>query len=285
MSLSTHPRRHAAGQVGAARPPYPLKMKFSIITPSFNQGRFLPDCVESVLSQTGVEIEHIVTDAGSTDETLEVLERYPHLQWISEPDKGMSDGINKGFRKATGDWVMWLNCDDYLLPGALAKVAKFIETHPNTDVVHGDCIYINDDKIPIRRKYDTAVDEWDFLFVGCCIPSTSTFYRKSIIEAGHLLDIDYRNCMDWEYYLRLTRLGYRFGYLPEALAHFRWYEESTTQKHWQRMIDEGLLAQREHLKARRFPAFLENASVLKFMRKAFQVRRVVKRFMTHGRAW
>ena len=75
-------------------------MKFSIITPSFNQGRFLPDCVESVLSQSGVEFEHIVTDAGSTDETLDVLKRYPHLQWSSEPDQGMSDGLNKGFLKA-----------------------------------------------------------------------------------------------------------------------------------------------------------------------------------------
>jgi len=260
-------------------------MRFSIITPSFNQGGYIRDCIESVLLQDDVEIEHIVTDAGSSDETLEVLGRYDHLHWTSEPDGGMSDGINKGFRKATGDWVMWLNCDDYLLPGALAKVAQWIAGHPNADVVHGDCIYINDDKTPIRRKYDTPVDEWDFLFVGCCIPSTSTFYRREIIEAGHLLDVDYRNCMDWEYYLRLTRLGYRFTYLPEALAHFRWYEESTTQKHWQRMIDEGLRAQREHIAARNYPTLLGHRVVLKTLRKAFQVRRVVKRLLTHGRAW
>jgi GT2 family glycosyltransferase len=207
------------------------------------------------------------------------------LQWISEPDKGMSDGINKGFRKATGDWVMWLNCDDYLLPGALAKVAKFIETHPNTDVVHGDCIYVNEDKTPIRRKLDTSVDEWDLLFVGCCIPSTSTVYRREIIDAGHLLDLRFRNCMDWEYYLRLIRLGYRYGYLPEALAGFRWYDESTTKKNWQRMIDEGLLCQREHIRSRNLPSILGNATLLKALRKAFQVRRVVKRFMTHGRVW
>jgi glycosyltransferase involved in cell wall biosynthesis len=258
-------------------------MKFSIITPSFNQGRFLPDCVESVLSQAGVEVEHIVTDAGSTDETLEVLKRYPHLRWTSEPDGGMSDGINKGFLKATGDWVMWLNCDDYLLPGALAKVADFIKAHPEADVAHGDCVYVKEDKTPIRRKYDTPVDEWDFLFVGCCIPSTSTFYRRGIIEAGNLLDTGYRNCMDWEYYLRLTRLGYRFRYLPEALAGFRWHEESTTQKHWQRMIDEGLKAQREHIDARNLPAVLKNAGVLKLLRKVFQIRRVAKRVLAHGR--
>jgi glycosyltransferase involved in cell wall biosynthesis len=258
-------------------------MKFSVITPSYNQGRFLPDCVESVLSQTGVEVEHIITDAGSTDETLEVLASYPHLKWTSEPDGGMSDGINKGFLKATGDWVMWLNCDDYLLPDALEKVADFIKKHPLADVVHGDCIYVNEDKTPIRRKLDTPVDEWDFLFVGCCIPSTATFYRREILDAGHLLDVAYRNCMDWEYYLRLTRQGYHFGYIPEALAEFRWYEESTTKKHWQRMVDEGLKCQREHIDARRLPSILKKVTILKTLRKVYQIRRVLKRIKTHGR--
>jgi glycosyltransferase involved in cell wall biosynthesis len=260
-------------------------MKISVITPSFNQGRFLPDCVESVLSQTGVEFEHIVTDAGSTDETLDVLKRYPHLQWSSEPDKGMSDGINKGFLKASGDWLMWLNCDDYLLPGALAKVAQFITNNPKADVVHGDCIYVQEDKTPIRRKLDTPVDEWDLLFVGCCIPSTSTFYRRGIIDAGHLLDLRFRNCMDWEYYLRLIRLGYNFGYLPEAMAGFRWYDESTTKKNWQRMIDEGLLCQREHIRARKLPSILKIPPLLKFLRKVYQIRRVAKRVLTHSRLW
>lgn len=260
-----------------------MPIKISIITPSFNQGRFLTDCIESVLSQVGVEVEHIITDAGSTDETIDVLNRYPHLKWKSESDKGMSDGINKGFLQASGDWVMWLNCDDYLLPGALEKVMHFISNHPSADIVHGDCVYVKEDKTPIRRKYDTQIDEWDLLFVGCIIPSTSAFYRRKIIDAGHLLDIDYRNCMDWEYYLRLHRLGYQFEYLPEALAHFRWYEESTTQKHWQRMIDEGLKAQREHITERGLPRFYKNAKVLHFFKRLFQARRVLKRLLVHSR--
>ena len=260
-------------------------MKFSIITPSYNQGRFLADCVESVLSQSGVEFEHIVCDAGSTDGTLDVMKSYSHLVWNSEPDDGMSDGINKGFRQASGDWVMWLNCDDYLLPGALAKVAEYIHSNPDKDVVHGDCVYVKEDKTFMRRKYDTPVDEWDFLFVGCCIPSTATFYRREIIDMGHLLDTDYKNCMDWEYYLRLMRLGYRYGYLPEALAHFRWYEESTTQKHWQRMIAEGLRAQQTHIAARDLPKLLGNPIMLKALRRVFQVRRVAKRLSVHGRIW
>lgn len=284
-------------------------MKFSIITPSFNQGRFLPDCVESVLSQIPIrtsaqpqvstfnhddklagcahtlDFEHIVTDAGSTDETLEVLKSYAHIKWTSEPDQGMSDGINKGFLKATGDWLMWLNCDDYLLPGTLEKVAKFITATPKADIVHGDCIYVHEDKSPIRRKLDTPVDEWDLLFVGCCIPSTSAFYRRSIIDSGHLLDLRFRNCMDWEFYLRLIRHDYQFGYLPEALAGFRWYDDSTTKKNWQRMIDEGLLCQREHIRERNLPSLLGNAAILKTLRKTFQIRRVMKRIGAHGKVW
>ena len=258
-------------------------MTFSIITPSLNQGRFLPQCINSVLAQEGIAFEHIITDAGSTDETLEVLQRHPHLKWTSEPDKGMSDGINKGFRKATGDWVMWLNCDDYFLPGALAKVKEYALAHPEADVIHGDCVYVTEDDVPMRRKYDTPVDEWDFLFVGCCIPSTATFYNRRVLEAGQWLDTDYRNCMDWEYYLRLMRSGFKFGYVPEALAGFRWHEESTTQKHWQRMIDEGLRAQRAHVAARGLPLYLNSASLLKALRKVFQLRRVMKRWEAHRR--
>ena len=281
-------------------------MRFSIITPSFNQGRFIADCIESVMAQQGsadappsssirskdhqtpikassFEIEHIVTDAGSTDETLEVLGRYPHLKWTREPDKGMSDGINKGFLKATGDWVMWLNCDDYLEPGALAKVANWIAMHPEADVIHGDCIFIQENKTPIRRKYDTQVDPWDLLFVGCIIPSTSTFLRRGIIDAGHLLDIEYKNTMDLEYYLRLMRLGYRFSYLPEALASFRWYEDSTTMKNWQRMIDESLRCRRQHIDECQLPSILKSATTLNILRRFFQARRVIKRIFTHGR--
>lgn len=258
-------------------------MRFSIITPSFNQGRFLPDCIESVLAQTGVEFEHIVTDAGSTDETLDVLKRYPHLKWTSEPDDGMSDGINKGFRQATGDWVMWLNCDDYLLPGALEKVAAHARAHAEASVIHGDCVFVDLEGRTIRRKFDTPVDEWDFLFVGCCIPSTATFYHRRLLEAGHFLDVAYRNCMDWEYFLRLSRAGFQFSYLADALAGFRWHEESTTQKNWQRMIDEGLRCQRAHLAARALPRWLGTKPALDILRRVFQTRRVMKRLFLHRR--
>lgn len=257
--------------------------KFSIITPSYNQGRFLPDCIESVLSQSGVEVEHIVIDACSTDETLGVLKAHPHIQWVSEKDKGMSDGINKGFLKATGDWMMWLNCDDYLLPGVLRKIADHIENNPQADVVHGDCLFVNEDKSLIRRKYDHPVDEKMLLFVGCYIPSTSTFFRRSIIDSGNLLDVHYRVCMDWEYYLRLMRGGFRFSYIPEVIAGFRWHGSNTSVLQVRRRIEEALMLQREHIAIQKMPTWLGNAAVLQFLRKIYQIRRVLRRKQIHGR--
>ncbi|MFT6793482.1 MAG: glycosyltransferase involved in cell wall biosynthesis [Rubritalea sp.] len=258
-------------------------MKFSIITPSYNQGRFITGCIESVLSQTDVEFEHIIADAGSTDETLEILANYPHLKWNSEPDEGMSDGINKGFLQATGNWMMWLNCDDFLLPGALKKVADFITENPNADVVHGDCVFIQEDKTLIRRKYDTTVDQWDLLFAGCVIPSTTCFYKRKIIDDGELLDVSYKNCMDREYYLRLITMGYKFFYIPESLAKFRWYDESTTVKHWQRMIDESYRCRRLYIDKMGLPSLFKNTTILKVMRRIFQVRRIIKRILIHGK--
>lgn len=259
-------------------------MKFSIITPSYNQGRFISDCIESVRCQTGsFDVEHIVIDAGSTDETTDILKQHPHLDWVSEPDQGMSDGINKGFLQASGDWLMWLNCDDYLLPEALEKVARFIKQHPTADVVHGDCVFVKEDKSVIRRKFDTAVDTMDLLFVGCVIPSTSSFYSRRIIESGELLSIDYKNCMDREFYLRLITSGFEFAYLPLPIAHFRWYEESTTSLNWQRMIDESIRCRRNYIDRLNLPAFLKARWILELMRRILQIRRIAKRILTHGR--
>ena len=107
---------------------------FSIITPSYNYAKYVRECIESVKAQEGVTFEHIVFDAVSTDGTLDILREYPHLDVTVKPDRGMSDAINKGFRKAKGKWVMWLNTDDRLLPGALKAVAAFAEQHPEADV-------------------------------------------------------------------------------------------------------------------------------------------------------
>ena len=219
-------------------------MKFSIVTPSFNQGRFLRDCIESVQAQTLVEWEHIVIDAGSTDETLEVLKAYPHLQWISEPDKGQSDGINKGFRRATGDWVMWLNGDDYLLPGALARVAAFAEQHPEADVIYGGWHFVDEQKHITSTSKVFPIDKGMMIYYGPYIGSTACFYRRrTVIAEGHLLNVEFRIDMDGEYYARLLTLGKRFVYFPDVLACFRIHGGNASMKEAGDRTIEGLLRQ------------------------------------------
>jgi GT2 family glycosyltransferase len=253
-----------------------MPMKFSIVTPSLNQGRFIRDCIESVRTQAGVECEHLIVDAGSTDETIAVLKEFPHLQWTSEPDRGMSDGINKGFLKSTGDWVMWLNADDYLLPGTLSRVADFAARNPDAVIVYGDCQFVDESKKLIRRKREHPFDYGILLFYGCYIPSTSTFIRRSVIQAGHLLDVNCRVCMDFEYYLRLHHAGCRFAYLPAALACFRWHETNTSSVQVQRRREERLQIQRRFLEQSR-RGWLGSPTLLALLFRAYQLKRAVWR--------
>ena len=126
-------------------------MKISIITPSFNQGKFIEDAILSVLGQNYPDVEHIVIDNCSGDNTQDVVKKYPHIKWISEPDKGQSDALNKGFRMATGDVIGWLNCDDLYAPDALSKVISAFENNSESQWLIGRCNMIDPAGNLIRR--------------------------------------------------------------------------------------------------------------------------------------
>lgn len=204
---------------------------FTIVTASYNYGHYIGECLQSVADQTGVTLEHLVMDAGSKDATAEVVARFPHASFFQEPDKGMSDGINKGFQRAEGKWVMWLNADDRLKPGALKMLKDFAERNPDADVIYGCWDFIDAGGNYLRRMSLLPFDRRILVQNGCYIGSTACFYRRvTTIAAGHLLDIDFGYCMDGEYYARLADLGKRFAYLPEVLADFRLHDESISQR-------------------------------------------------------
>jgi len=207
-------------------------MDFTIVTASYNYGRYIGECLESVATQEGVTFEHLVMDAGSTDDTAAVVANFPHASFFQEPDKGMTDGINKGFRRAQGKWVMWLNADDRLKPGALKAVKEFAELNPQADVIYGGWDYIDGDGKFIRRMKSTPFDKGILVQQGCYIGSTACFYRRSTtIAEGHLLDDRFGYCMDGEYYARLAHLGKRFMHIPGSnLADFRLHDGSISQK-------------------------------------------------------
>jgi len=206
-------------------------MDFTIVTASYNYGRFIGECLGSVASQEGVTLEHLVMDACSKDNTAEVVSSFPHASFFREPDKGMTDGINKGFRKAQGKWVIWLNADDRLKPGALAAVKAFAEQHPEADVIHGGWDYIDGEGKFKRRMPAIPFDRRILIQQGCYIGSTACFYRReTTIDEGHILDDEFGFCMDGEYYARLASLGKCFVHFPKILADFRLHGESISQQ-------------------------------------------------------
>jgi len=227
-------------------------MDFSIITPSLNYGRFLDDCLSSVANQSGVSLEHLVFDGGSTDNSAEIAARYPSVIWSQEKDSGMSAAINKGFAQVQGDWVIWLNADDRLKPGALAKVLAELQKS-NADVVYGDYDFIDEPGNVIRHMKVPRWSAFVHIYHHCYVPSTAAFYRNStVIEKGYRLREDFRYVMDGEFYARLDSVGKKFKHVPINIADFRMHGGNASQRHLAKTRDMNtiLAAELQHVESR-----------------------------------
>jgi glycosyltransferase involved in cell wall biosynthesis len=203
-------------------------MKVSVVTPSFNQGQFIQRTLESVATQTGAAIEHVVFDGSSTDDTVEVLKRFGNgVRWVSQKDKGQTDAVNRGIRATDGEIIGWLNSDDVYYPGAISRVVAFFESHPDVDVVYGmaDHIDLSDQAF---EAYPT--EPWNIARMRdtCIICQPAAFFRRRVVTQYGLLDESRHFCMDYEYWLRLAKAGVKFAYLEEKLAGSRLYAENKT---------------------------------------------------------
>ena len=208
-------------------------MKFSIVTPSYNQGAYIQRTIDSILSQEGdFELEYRVIDGASTDETVDVLRSYgDRLQWTSEKDKGQVDAINKGLAQATGDIVGWINSDDLLLPGALAKVADAFRTHPNVEWVHGRCVIIDEHDLEVRKwvsaykHYRCMHHSFANFLTEDYVSQMTCFWKKSMQDEVGLVDPTIKYAFDYEFFLRFAERGDPI-YIEDPIACFRWYPES-----------------------------------------------------------
>ena len=200
-------------------------VKFSIVTPSYNQGRFLGEAIESVRRQHWADVEHIIVDNCSGDETAALMERHADLRWVCEPDDGQSDALNKGFRLATGDIIGWLNADDRYLPGAFSTIATAMNAS-DADVVYGDTRWIDSQGEVTRLRREIGPSDFLLKYLHVLtIPTASSFFRRRVTD-HELLDETYHYAMDYEYYLRLREHGYSFAHVPEFLADFRFHDQS-----------------------------------------------------------
>lgn len=193
---------------------------FSIITPSFNQAAFIKQTIESVLNQDYPHIEHIVVDGGSTDGTLEILKHYQHLgdrfRFISEPDRGQSDAINKGLSMARGEIIGWLNSDDTYLPGAVSKAMHALTLNPTWSMVYGNAYHI-DDKNKFIGIYPTKPFSRQSLFLFCIICQPTAFIRKEVFQAVQGVDEALHYCMDYDLWIRISK-EYTVGHIGDFLA-------------------------------------------------------------------
>jgi glycosyltransferase involved in cell wall biosynthesis len=199
----------------------------TIVTPSFNQGEFIRATIESVLSQDYAELEYLIVDGGSTDQTASVARDYAsRLTFISEPDRGQSHAINKGFRRSRGEYLAWLNSDDVFLPGAVRCAAAALNNHSHLAAVYGEG-YLMDragsltGRFPHTRPFDFP----RLLYFSDYILQQTVFFRKSVFQRIGPLDEDLHYVMDWDILIRIAK-RFELGYIPEYMACLREYPEA-----------------------------------------------------------
>lgn len=196
----------------------------TLVTPSLNQGRFLEEAIRSVLEQDYPRLEYAVLDGGSTDGSVEIIERYADrlAWWTSEPDGGQAAALNKGFRRAQGEILGWLSSDDTLLPGAVARVIAELERDPEAQLVYGEALFVDEagrELFPLRpRPFDVAT-----MVRGCAnhVVQPGSLFRRRAFELGGPFEEDAHYLFDFEFALRLWRAGGKVTSIPDRLATYR----------------------------------------------------------------
>jgi len=221
-------------------------LRVSIVTPAYQQGRFLKSCIDSVLSQDYPHIEYFVLDGGSTDCSREILESYKdRFFWKSEPDGGQAAAINCGLLRAQGTILAYLNSDDVLLPGAVSSVVSEWERRPSVDVFFGNAHYINEAG-EIIGDYDTREFDLDAFKEQCFICQPAAFWHRRVVEHIGLLDESYQVTMDYEYWQRLAAHRGLFVRLDRFLACSRDYATTKTRLRRSQVYKENFRSQWKH---------------------------------------
>jgi glycosyltransferase involved in cell wall biosynthesis len=218
----------------------------SIVTPSFQSGRFIERTIESVLSQDYPQIEYIVMDGGSSDATVDILERYKdRLRYESAPDKGAADAINRGFSQCRGSIFGWLNADDIYLPGAIRTAAAHFAASPEVDVIYGEGVWIDEEGAQIGRYPTVSPYQPGIFEQECGICQPATFMRREAFQSVGMLMADLQFAFDYDLWVRLSRVC-RFQSIPDILAMSRMHQKNKSLGSRRQVFEENIDLLRRH---------------------------------------
>jgi glycosyltransferase involved in cell wall biosynthesis len=205
--------------------------KFSIITPSYNQGEYIEETIQSVLSQNYPNLEYIIVDGNSTDNSVDNIKKYEAFLswWVSEKDGGQAQAINKGLKKSTGEIIAWINSDDRYTPYAFSAVRDFFQQNPEVDMVYGDAEIIDSTGNFIMHRKELAFDKTMARLIGfgILIPQPATFWRRNIFETVGYLNENLHYALDSDYWSRIAE-KHEIRHIPIVLAQARYHDESKT---------------------------------------------------------
>ena len=204
-------------------------MLVSIVTPSFNQDRYIEKTIQSVLSQDYPQIEYMIVDGGSTDSTANLIRKYEDrlAWWVSEKDNGQTDAINKGFARAKGGILAWINSDDTYEPGAVTAAVNYLQEHPDVGMVYADCNYI-DEAGNVIGKFNASQTNYRWLRQGYThIPQQTMFFRADLWKQVGPLDPSFYFAMDYDLWTRIAART-QIKYIPQTWANFRLHTSGKT---------------------------------------------------------
>ena len=245
--LAAFPHQSGSATFGTVPPTI---IGFTVVMPSYNQGQFIDHALTSLLDQNYPDLEILVMDGGSTDDTVERLKRYgDKIKWVSQKDGGQTDALIKGFAKATKPWLTWLNSDDFQLNNALYLVADAIKANPDAEVVMGNGHYANPDGSFLRPyprvQCGPGVNMSEQFFQAGYVAQPSVYFSKAAYEKVNGLDPRKNLCMDYDLWTRLAVAGCHFITLGEDISGNRWYENTKTSQQLGKLYREVIATQRQ----------------------------------------
>jgi glycosyltransferase involved in cell wall biosynthesis len=238
-------------------------MKISIITPTLNHAKYIEDTILSVKNQDYSDFEHIIIDGGSTDSTLDILKKYPHLIWISEKDTGQSNAINKGFKMASGDILAWINSDDYYEKNIFSQIVDFFENNKECYFLYGDQIIIDENKNVLGFRSGEDLSLQNLLKNPDIVRQPVCFWRKEVINTIGYLNESLHLVMDYDLFLRIAK-KYDFYHIDNFFCYFRDFKGTKSRKLAKQQVNElrSVMKKESKLINYRFYIFMFNRKVI-----------------------